>query len=195
MRWMFRRIAQSWAPSGARCRFAQTVCTYQLDHGQATPVGYVFATAGVRPDTGRTVALSDVSLEDHEGRLVAHGGSLLFVFPSQSRPPGPTAAPAKEPEHATPDPHLRPVVGEMLPQSVFELGRDAARAFGVARRPEARLRTTAARRGAAGSPRSAGARARACRARRTAPCSWTSPACRRGRSVRGRAPRRSPPPP
>ena len=70
--------------------------------------------------TGRTVALSDVSIEDHEGRLVAHGSSLLFVFPPQAPPPGPAVTPPKEPEHATPDPYLRPVVGEMLPQSVFD---------------------------------------------------------------------------
>lgn len=70
--------------------------------------------------TGRTVALSDVSIEDHEGRLVAHGSSLLFVFPPQPPPTGPAVAPPKEPEHATPDPYLRPVVGETLPQSVFD---------------------------------------------------------------------------
>jgi uncharacterized protein (TIGR00369 family) len=75
---------------------------------------------------GRTVALSEVAVEDQGGRLVAHGSSLCFVFPSKplSESPAPTpavaATPAVEPRYATPDPYLRPVVGEVVPQEAWE---------------------------------------------------------------------------
>ena len=99
---------------------ASTTAELTLRALRPVRVGTTLTGKGHLIYAGRTVALSDVSIEDHEGRLVAHGSSLLFVFPPQTPPAVPAAAPPKEPRHETPDPYLRPVVGEMLPQSVFD---------------------------------------------------------------------------
>ncbi|MGH7895066.1 MAG: PaaI family thioesterase [Candidatus Binatia bacterium] len=54
--------------------------------------------------------------------MVAHGSSLCFVFPPQSPPQSsnPSPAPTREPQYATPDPYLRPVIGEFVPQNVWD---------------------------------------------------------------------------
>jgi uncharacterized protein (TIGR00369 family) len=99
---------------------ASTTAELSLRALRPVRLGTTLTAKGHLIYAGRTVALSDVAIEDHEGRLVAHGSSLCFVFPPQPPPPGPPAAPAPEPHYATPDPHLRPVVGEVLPQSVWD---------------------------------------------------------------------------
>lgn len=81
-------------------------------------------TASARAiQVGRSLALSEVSLTDEQGRLVAHGSSRCFVFPPID--PAPEAPdefpPIVEPTYETPDPHLRPVDGaETLPQDVWD---------------------------------------------------------------------------
>jgi uncharacterized protein (TIGR00369 family) len=84
-------------------------------------IGAVLTAKGQLVYAGRRIALSEVLVEDDEGRLVAQGSSLCFVFPPESPPPAPPTRPRKvvEPEHAEPDPYLRPVIGEVLPQEVW----------------------------------------------------------------------------
>jgi hypothetical protein len=70
---------------------------------------------------GRRIALAEVFIEGRAGRLVAHGSSLCFVFPSKSlSAPPPSLRSIPEPEYTTPDPYLRPVIGEIIPQEVWD---------------------------------------------------------------------------
>lgn len=64
---------------------------------------------------GRSVALSEVTIEDGLGRYLAHGTSRGFLLtapgaPSEAFEPGP------RPEYSTPDPYLRPVAGAPFSQ-------------------------------------------------------------------------------
>jgi uncharacterized protein (TIGR00369 family) len=81
-------------------------------------------TASARAiQVGRSLALSEVSLTDDTGRLVAHGSSRCFVFPPLDPVPDPPAdLPAHdEPVYETPDPYLRPVEGAgVLPQETWD---------------------------------------------------------------------------
>lgn len=85
-------------------------------------VGSILTAKGRLVHAGRRVALSEVLIEDGAGRLVANGSSLCFVFPTKSPPPGlpPSSPPVRQPEYATPDPYLRPVIGEVIPQEVWD---------------------------------------------------------------------------
>jgi uncharacterized protein (TIGR00369 family) len=71
---------------------------------------------------GRSLGLSECVVEDGRGRLVAHATSRCVVFPSMGPPPAePPALPAVEhPAYETPDPYLRPVSGDSLPQEVWD---------------------------------------------------------------------------
>jgi uncharacterized protein (TIGR00369 family) len=83
-------------------------------------VGTVLTAKGHVVHAGRTVALSEVFMEDAAGRLVAHGSSLCFVFPPKTlSPPRASAGPVRESKYATPDPFLRPVCGQIIPQEVW----------------------------------------------------------------------------
>ncbi len=84
-------------------------------------VGTVLTAKGHLVYAGRRVALSEVLIEDDAGRLIAHGSSLCFVFPPvDPLPPTPTNPPlVREAEYATPDPYLRPVCGDVVPQDVW----------------------------------------------------------------------------
>jgi len=81
-------------------------------------VGTLLTAKGRLVHAGRRVALSEVMIEDDAGRLVANGSSLCFVFPPESSPPeAPSSFPrVSEPEYPTPDPYLRPVIGEVVSQ-------------------------------------------------------------------------------
>lgn len=70
---------------------------------------------------GKSMALSEVSIVDGAGRLVAHGTSRCFVFDPLSPPPEPPASlpPYEAPEYDAPDPYLRPVEGETLPPEIW----------------------------------------------------------------------------
>jgi uncharacterized protein (TIGR00369 family) len=68
---------------------------------------------------GKSVALSEVTIEDSLGRHLAHGTSRGFLL---AAPGAPDAAvdPVAPPEYPTPDPYLRrPVVGSPIPQDVW----------------------------------------------------------------------------
>jgi uncharacterized protein (TIGR00369 family) len=84
-------------------------------------VGTLLTAKGRLIHGGRRIALSEVLVEDADGRLVAHGSSLCFVFPA--KPPSAARSSgsrlARESEYATPDPYLRPVVGSVVPQGVW----------------------------------------------------------------------------
>ena len=70
--------------------------------------------------TTPTVGLSEVHVEDSEGRLLAHGTSRCFLQrfdPQQIEKSVPPAVVA--PSYDTPDPYLRPVEGSILRASAF----------------------------------------------------------------------------
>jgi uncharacterized protein (TIGR00369 family) len=72
---------------------------------------------------GRTLGLSEVVVEDAQGRLVAHGTSRCMIFPPMGPPPSevPDPAPWEPPPDDPPDPYLRrPISGEVLGQDVFD---------------------------------------------------------------------------
>jgi uncharacterized protein (TIGR00369 family) len=70
----------------------------------------------------RRIALSEVSLSDAHGRLLAHGSSLCFVLPQLSPVPEPPAE-LERPEptsYETPDPWERPAQGKVVGQEVWD---------------------------------------------------------------------------
>ncbi len=60
----------------------------------------------------RTLGLSDVFIEDGNGRLVAHGSSRCVILPAPAKLHLPK--PAADLSDETPDPYLRPAVGETI---------------------------------------------------------------------------------
>jgi uncharacterized protein (TIGR00369 family) len=71
---------------------------------------------------GRSLGLSEVTVEDSQGRVLAHGTTRCFLFQPITPIPDP---PTNFEEHAprsydTPDPYLRPAPGEVLPQDVWD---------------------------------------------------------------------------
>jgi uncharacterized protein (TIGR00369 family) len=70
----------------------------------------------------RRIALSEVSLTDAHGRLLAHGSSLCFVLPQLDPVPEPPAE-LERPEPAsyeTPDPWEREPLGDVVSQQVWD---------------------------------------------------------------------------
>lgn len=68
---------------------------------------------------GKAVALSEVSVEDGQGRLLAHGTTRGFLLTAPSAPPAPDRV--ASPAYPTPDPYLRrPVSGAAIPQEVWD---------------------------------------------------------------------------
>ena len=64
---------------------------------------------------GKSVALSEVSIEDAGGRHLAHGTSRGFLLTAPGAPP-PDPSSNQRPVYETPDPYLRrPVVGAPIP--------------------------------------------------------------------------------
>ncbi|HVF51996.1 MAG TPA: PaaI family thioesterase [Actinomycetota bacterium] len=81
----------------------------------------LFIARGKLIHGGRSLALSEATIEDGEGRLLAHSTSRCFVFPPmESLPELPDLQPWEEPEYETPPPFERPPVGETLDQEVFD---------------------------------------------------------------------------
>ena len=71
--------------------------------------------------TTPTVGLSEVYVEDGEGRLLAHGTSRCFLQRfDPSAPIAPPAVSAVAGPYDSPDPYLRPVEGTTLPPSTWE---------------------------------------------------------------------------
>lgn len=93
------------------------------------------AARGRLVHTTRTVGLSEVHVEDGDGRLLAHGTSRVFL--QRLQPGTAAAAPARGEQcaskgtHDTPDPYLRPVQGTVLPPSTWRetCGLDFVRAL------------------------------------------------------------------
>jgi len=73
-------------------------------------------------NAGRTIGVSEVVVEDEQGRVVAHGTSRCFIFPAVVSPPPPPVELTLlvEPEEATPPPYLRPPEGEALGQEIYD---------------------------------------------------------------------------
>jgi uncharacterized protein (TIGR00369 family) len=71
--------------------------------------------------TTPTVGLSEVHVEDANGRLLAHGTSRCFLqeFDPQDVPQSPLP-PVVAPSYDTPDPYLRPVEGAVLRAAVLD---------------------------------------------------------------------------
>ena len=79
------------------------------------------AARGKLIHTTPSVGLSEVHVEDGEGRLIAHGTSRCFIqrlAPFETQPF--VAKEIEEPSYDTPDPYLRPLQGSRLPPSVWE---------------------------------------------------------------------------
>jgi uncharacterized protein (TIGR00369 family) len=69
---------------------------------------------------GRSVALSEITIEDRLGRHLAHGTSRGFLLTAPDVPAATAVAPLR-PDYATPDPYLRrPVAGSPMPQEVWD---------------------------------------------------------------------------
>ncbi len=68
---------------------------------------------------GKSVALSEVSVEDGQGRQLAHGTTRGFLLTAPGAPPAPDEV--APPACSTPDPYLRrPVSGAPIPQEVWD---------------------------------------------------------------------------
>src|SRR5207237_3663828 len=80
----------------------------------------VLTSRGTVIHAGRSLALSQVSIEDARGRLLAHGTSRCVIFP-----PVAAGADAKElpeiqgPAYDTPDPYERPDPGDVIPEEAW----------------------------------------------------------------------------
>jgi uncharacterized protein (TIGR00369 family) len=99
----------------------------------ARPGGTVVARANI-VHAGRRLALSEATVTDSHGRLLAHGSSLCVVLApsatpdptptpdSTPEPPRPTPDPPNNPEppHATPDPWARPPQGGVVDQETWD---------------------------------------------------------------------------
>jgi uncharacterized protein (TIGR00369 family) len=86
------------------------------------PPGGTVVASGHLVHARRRIALSEVSLTDAHGRLLAHGSSLCFVSPQLSPlPEPPTRLEAVEPtRYETPDPWSRPCQGEVVSEDVWD---------------------------------------------------------------------------
>lgn len=72
--------------------------------------------------SGRSLGLAEGTFEDAAGRLVAHGTTRCFIFDGMTPVPDPPTSldeipPVAYPE---PDPYLRPVAGEVMPQEIWD---------------------------------------------------------------------------
>jgi uncharacterized protein (TIGR00369 family) len=71
---------------------------------------------------GRRLGLSEVTVEDERGRLLAHGTTRCFVFPPVTPVPEPPEVIERLPlpDDLDTDPYLRPVQGAVLQQEVWD---------------------------------------------------------------------------
>ena len=82
--------------------------------------GRTLTSRGQLVHAGRSLALSEATVADADGRDLAHCTSRCYIFPAIDVPSPPPPLPAWEPqEFDTPDPYLRPVEGEPLPASCW----------------------------------------------------------------------------
>jgi uncharacterized protein (TIGR00369 family) len=87
----------------------------------ARPEGRVIARGSLL-HARRTIALSEATMTDERGRLLAHGTSLCFILDADSAAvlDAPSAPTESEPAYDTPDPWQREPLGEVLDQSVWD---------------------------------------------------------------------------
>ncbi|HWE34568.1 MAG TPA: PaaI family thioesterase [Solirubrobacteraceae bacterium] len=87
----------------------------------ARPGGLVVARGSLL-HARRTIALSETTLTDEHGRLLAHGSSLCFILEAaDGRPDTATESPQpSQPTDGTPDPWQREPVGEVVPQELWD---------------------------------------------------------------------------
>ena len=71
---------------------------------------------------GRSLALSETTVEDAEGKVLAHGSSRCVIFPPLDVPPPDLdAMPViEEPAHDSLHPYERPVLGSPVPQETWD---------------------------------------------------------------------------
>ena len=82
--------------------------------------GRTLTSRGQLVHAGRSLALSEATVADADGRDLAHCTSRCYIFPAVDVPAEPPPLPPLElPEFDTPDPYLRPVEGEALPEPAW----------------------------------------------------------------------------
>lgn len=154
----FEMPASGWLSSGlgvvgggtlAMLTDASLGCAIQTALGPATPYttaelsmtlvrpvptdGRMLTARGKLIHAGRSLGLSEVFVDDPDGRLVAHGTSRCHIFPPLDPAPArPSEISPVVPadDHETPDPYLRPVEGTDLGEGLGDLGGlDALRGY------------------------------------------------------------------
>ncbi len=88
----------------------------------ASPSSERLIARGTVIHTGRRQGLSEARVEDARGALLAHATSRCVLQPLPFDPPEAPAALAviDPPAFETPDPHLRPPEGQVLPQATWD---------------------------------------------------------------------------
>ncbi len=88
----------------------------------AWPASERLVAKGAVIDVGRRQGLSEARVEDAAGRLLAHATSRCVLQPLPFDPPDPPSGfPSIDlPSFDMPDPYLRPVDGEVVPQTVWD---------------------------------------------------------------------------
>ncbi|MGZ4119439.1 MAG: PaaI family thioesterase [Actinomycetota bacterium] len=105
----------------------------------ASPSSGVLTARARAIDAGRTLGLSEATVSDARGKLLAHGTSR-YVFLRIDPPPKPMElVPYEEPAYDTPDPYERPVQGEVYPREIWGSmsGLDVLRASAAGELPPA----------------------------------------------------------
>jgi uncharacterized protein (TIGR00369 family) len=87
----------------------------------ASPSSERLTATGTVIHVGRRQGLSEARVEDARGVLLAHATSRCVLQPLPFDPPEPpeTFPPVEPPRFDTPDPYVRPVEGEVVPQAVW----------------------------------------------------------------------------
>jgi len=109
--------------------YALTTSELSLSFLRPASVGSTLIASARTVHVAHSVGLSEVFITDPQGRLLGHGSSRCVLLPISDKQPSLPGYP--EPEDATPDPYLRPVVGEIAPQSFWgeNKGRDSFEHF------------------------------------------------------------------
>ena len=105
----------------------------------ASPASGVLTARARAIDTGRTLGLSQATVSDARGRMLAHGTSR-YVFLRLDPPPPPMEMKSyAEPAYDTPDPYERPVEGSLIPIDVWRSkpGLEILRAVAAGELPRA----------------------------------------------------------
>jgi uncharacterized protein (TIGR00369 family) len=77
-------------------------------------------TRGRLIQAGRSQGVSEGTIEDAEGQLLAHATARNIIVRLPVAPPDPPDGPIPWPEYDTPHPFERPVEGEVIPQDVWD---------------------------------------------------------------------------